>query len=457
MFSSDLYPYSSEEPPRARGKRRGIRRSLLLSLSALTAICVGYAVLFSAHETSALSSIPIIETQTNLTAEDREPFGFLPVSDRHDVAERAPTRSAAIESVSVQMSIGGPVISRLPEFRSTLGGRFVARTANDDYVFFSLDPDLQASVTKIMNNARSKHIAIVAIDPRNGKILAVNGRSPIIESTPLHADFPAASLFKVITSTAALERGSIRPESLIRFRGGNYALNQWNYRPDMKKDRRFMSVEEALGKSINPVFGRIALQYLNPAVLKFYVRAFGFNGPIESDIRLPESHAVIPDNDFEFSRTGAGFGDVAISPLHASAIIGALANGGKMLKLHLIDRIVSPTGITRYRSQPTLERVVMRPETARTLMGMMESTVANGTSRKDFMHRSLPMRNVRVCGKTGSLNGDNPKGFTNWFIGTAPVDRPEIAVAVVVVDDQGLRNHAASLAKLVLESYFNQH
>lgn len=344
-----------------------------------------------------------------------------------------------------------------PRFTSKIGDRYAAITPRNNIVFYTLDPYLQSFVTSMISSADANHVAIVALNPKTGAILALAGRSPQIANIEYHNEFPAASLFKVITAAAAVEEAGIRPDSMINFRGGNYTLNQFNYLPNPSKDRRSMSVAEALGRSCNPVFGVLGVKHLNGSIIERYARRFGFNRSLELEVPLANSTAYIPSEDiFELSRTAAGFGAVRISPVHAATVAAALANGGIMPKPYLIERITTLDGVTLEKSAPRMLQQVVRADTARTLLEMMESTTTIGTSRRAFMAApgQSVLGSISVAGKTGTLTGSNPAGLHNWFIGTAPIDDPQIAVAVITVD-ASYRSKASLLARRTIQRAFN--
>lgn len=355
----------------------------------------------------------------------------------------------------VASSNGDIALSQRPRFEKRLGDRYASITKKNNFVFYTLDPELQEYVTRLVAQAQASHVAVVAMNPSNGAILAIAGKSNSIEDIEYHAGFPAASLFKVVTAAAAVEHAGIEPHSLIPFRGGTYTLNQHNYYPDASKDRRLMSVGEAMGRSCNPVFGHIGVKYLNGQVLSRYARQFGFNRPLEFEAPLPESSAWIPQDDlYELSRTSAGFGEVRVSPIHAATFMSGIANGGVLPRPQIIDTVVSPDGtIIHKQKSETLQRIV-QASTAQSLMEMMRNTTTVGTSRREFMRGSTPtLGTIDVAGKTGTLTGDNPQGLNNWFIGAAPISSPQITVAVVTVDPKRA-SKASHLGRLVFQKYF---
>jgi cell division protein FtsI/penicillin-binding protein 2 len=329
-------------------------------------------------------------------------------------------------------------------------------TPRNNIVFYTLDPDLQEFVSRTVNQADAPHVAVVALNPKTGAILAIAGRSASIPGIEYHNGFPAASLFKVVTAAAAVEEAGIEPDSLIQFRGGTYTLNQGNYIPNPAADRRVMSVGEALGRSCNPVFGRLGSTLLNGSILERYAHKFGFNRSLKIEVPMRPSTAQIPGDDrFELSRTSAGFGEVRISPVHAAALVAGIGNGGLLPRPYLIERVADADGVTIEKTEPEALQRIIQPETARSLLEMMRYTTTIGTSRREFMRGGRPaLGDIEVAGKTGTLSGSNPAGLNNWFIGTAPIQSPELAVAVITVD----ANHsskASRLGRLVMQKYFN--
>ncbi len=360
-----------------------------------------------------------------------------------------------LEEIKLSYTPSGEVLlDHLPSFKSSFGGRVTGITPSKEFVYYSIDAVLQEAAERIVSRAHASHVALVAMEPATGRVLAMASRSKTIPDLSLHSGFPAASIFKIVTAAAAVERASIVPTSTIRFRGGTYTLNQWNYKPDRKRDRRYMTVAEALGRSCNPVFGRIGLEYLNGDILRRYTRNFGFNSDLGFDVPLHASEAAIYDDEYKVSLTAAGFGEVHLSPVHAATMVSGLANDGLMPRPILIDRVVAKSGEVVYQAQPaTLGRIV-QPATAKRLLEMMEYTTTMGTSRKQFFRggrAALP--GIAVAAKTGTLRGEDPQGINNWFVATAPLDQPKIALAVIVVDPVHVSTKASELGRQLLQTY----
>lgn len=346
-------------------------------------------------------------------------------------------------------------LKELPNFETEFNGRIAGLSSKNDFIFYTLDKNLQKFAKELIRRANAPHISVVAMDPSTGKILAIAEKSKSIRHLALHAGFPAASLFKIITTAAALEADAVKPNSMVHFRGGTYTLNKWNYLPDRKKDKRVLSVADALGMSCNAVFGRIALQHLSPGILRRYSERFGFNSSLGFEASLPESSAFIPDNDYELSRTAAGFGDVRISPVHAASLIAGIANEGLMPKPYLINHILSQSGKLQYQAKPETLRRIVSKKTAETLMKMLQTTTTIGTSRHEFYLKKKPLLPVSVAAKTGTLSGSNPKGLNQWFIAAAPIDNPKIAISVISVSPAKSNAKASRIGRQLIQKYLN--
>ena len=211
-----------------------------------------------------------------------------------------------------------------------------------------------------------------------------------------------------------------------------------------------------MGGSINTVFAKLADRHLDPKKLKGYAARFGFGRPIPFDLKVPASPADIPGDRLEFARTAAGFWHVHMSPLHGAVIAATVANRGLMPRPFLVDRVIdTKKNRVVYHAPQVAPRRVLPKRTVGRTAEMMCRTVSDGTARKAFFDRKnrpfLP--GIRVAGKTGTLSGVKPyRGFT-WWVGFAPYDKPEIALAALVVNTPKWRIKASYLAREALRYY----
>lgn len=359
----------------------------------------------------------------------------------------------------VYSNTGRPQLGGLPKFTTSDGKHYFAFAGDSSRIYFTVNPKLQARAEQILQSYSVSWGAIVAVDPRSGRILALAGHSSeepeLGQSVALRATFPAASLFKLVTASAAVERSGLTGNSIISFRGGNYTLSKTNYDPNIRTDRRLMSLEDALGKSCNPVFARVAMNHLTPKLLSQYALNFGFNSVLPFEVSPGVSRFALGEGEYEFARTAAGFGDVTLSPLHAAVIVGALANRGRMMTPYLVDKVVDHLGAVRYESHPIQLRNSVSESTARELLSMMRATTESGTARKYFASPA-GLQEVPVAGKTGTLRGNDPEGLYHWFVAAAPEQAPEVAIAALVIDNGKAKLGGTKAGKLFLETYFGE-
>lgn len=299
----------------------------------------------------------------------------------------------------------------------------------------TLLPALQESLSHTLAEYQTPWAAVVVLEPSTGRVLAMVEHSeaaPGLRGLPVKAVFPAASIFKLVTASALLEEG-VSPEDESCYHGGKRRVSE-SLLTDSSRDRQCVSLSEALGRSANVVFAKLTHRYLDADKLRAAAELFRFNTPIPFAIPTEPSLAAVPDEPLELARTGAGFGDVFLSPLHGALIASVAANHGLWRAPILLERDLA--------AAPDPERILSE-ERAAELTGMMEATVTHGTARRFFRLRELR----GAVGKTGSLADRNPFRDYSWFVGFAPKDDPRIAVAAVVVNAPRWRIRAPWLAR----------
>jgi cell division protein FtsI/penicillin-binding protein 2 len=334
-------------------------------------------------------------------------------------------------------------------------------------ITYTINVALQEYIQSILKKYRVRYGVVVALEPDTGNILALAGYSKYYKSQSknmklcFRASFPAASIIKLVTAAAALELDSLTPQSQISYEGNMYHISPQKLRRTRKRYRSTTSFASALAKSNNVVFAKIAMDNVGARNLLDYAQRFGFNRNIVNYLSLEMSTAQIPDEPYKLGKTGAGLGEIYMSPLHGAIIAATIANKGEMMTPHLIEEIRDPQGKTLYQVEKKSLGKVIQPDTASQLDQMMQETVRLGTARKTFKdRRGRPFfPDMEISGKTGSLNGNNPPGCYHWFVGFAPSDKPKIAIAALVInriDGAGWRIKGTQLARMVLQKYFSK-
>jgi cell division protein FtsI/penicillin-binding protein 2 len=330
---------------------------------------------------------------------------------------------------------------------------------NGNRVTLSLNEDLQARVSDLFRRFDPLYGVFAAMEPDTGRVVALVGYRRGGESDPwlpMKAIYPAASLVKVVTASAAIERGDLSPQDEISYRGGIYGISRRGLHARDGRGTPSMTLEEAIARSANAVFGKVAVNHVGGPVLEEYLAKFGFGQEIPFDLPVETSRAEVPREDFELARTGAGFGEVYVSPLHMAMIMSAIASGGAMPRPVLVERIEDRDGEPLYESAPEKWRDTVLPETADAVVRMMVKTVEMGTSHRAFgpPGRTPLLQDMDVAGKTGSLSGWTPSVHFEWFAGVAPVGSPKLALAALVVNDGRWKIKGSYVGKEAFNSYF---
>lgn len=364
---------------------------------------------------------------------------------------------------------GGPVVSRqvtpppLDDIDLTRiddrGNVVTAPAHGDRRAELTLVPKYQRAALGLLRAGHVPEGAVVVTDVKTGKVLVW---ASYVDEGAMHdvaseATAPSASVFKVVTGTALVEAG-LTPLTKQCYSGGEHSIKPADMVDDKKRDKYCATLSQAMGRSLNTVFARLAAKNLDRDKLTAVAERLGWGQDVPFDVAVNKSTIAVPDDDLGFARTAAGFWNTTMSPFQGANLAQTVANGGEMVRLHLVAGVKDSEGEI-YRG-PTARQVVRRamdPGTAEALTTMMESTVENGTSYRSFHDRSgrpyLP--DIRVAGKTGTLTKPTSEGpFYTWWVGFAPSRKPEVAVSVMVANRAKWRVKATHVACDMLRVYF---
>jgi penicillin-binding protein A len=338
------------------------------------------------------------------------------------------------------------------EFESILAG-IEDREREGKDVVTNLDvAGTQAAVAGLAGRAGS----VVAIEPQTGKVRVmvsipeydpnqIPSNSRAIFRDPAQPDLNRAtqeryapgSTFKVVTATAALDSGRVRPDSII---DGSSPKTISGVPLENSGGQSFgaISFTDALTNSVNTVFAQVG-EDVGRETLVEYMRRFGFYEDPQLDYpgeQMVPSGVINADGDFvddgfDVGRVaigqGGAEGQILTTPIQMALVASAVANDGRLMRPQLTDSIVRKDGRVAERIQPDLQSQVMKPETADQLAAMMSRVVEEGTGT------AAALSGIQVAGKTGTAEVGAAAQFTQpWFIAFAPVEDPQIAIAVTV-------------------------
>lgn len=325
----------------------------------------------------------------------------------------------------------------------------------------TLDPVVQRAALRIMKKYRVPEAGVVALDPKTGKVLAYASHVAEGEKFDVNAraEAPAASVFKVVTGAALVEKGGLTHATEQCYRGGHSMILADELRDDPQRDKWCATLGIAMGRSLNVVFGRLSQKHLTPEDLTEIGGALGFGASVPFEAENEAPMISIPDDPLEFARTSAGFWNTSLSPLAAASLVQTIANRGVTLKPTIVSSVKRGNEtIWQTSEKPVVVRHALKPETADEVAKMMENTVRDGSAYKTFHDRrgTAFLPGIKVAGKTGTLTRHKENRHYTWLVAYAPVEDPEIVVAALVVNTPQWHIKGPDLARDVLRAYFAQ-
>lgn len=319
----------------------------------------------------------------------------------------------------------------------------------------TLDAPLQRAAERLLTEAAPEGGAVVVLDTRTGRVLVWAERVPRGKpagTVLLDTRAPAASVFKLVTTAALLERAGIDPSQVVCYAGGRYGIERKHLERPRGEPARCAPFADALGHSRNAVFAQLTTRFLTRQDLIEVAQGFGFDKDVPFDAKVPLGTLDVPYSDLDVARTATGFRGNNLSVLGAAQISATIAAGGETLRLQIVREAEDYAA----SAERHVVARALKARTARQLTRMMEVTVHSGTSRVAFTAPSgmSYLGAVRVAGKTGTLQPSDPTRTTSWFTGFAPSRSPEIAIAVLLQNGKVWRRKANEVARDILREYF---
>ena len=348
----------------------------------------------------------------------------------------------------------------------------------------TLDSRLQAAMDRAFAGRAG---SAVALDPETGEILAMTstpaydpnefttGIEPAVwarltsnPGTPLmnrviQGTYAPGSTFKIVIATAGLEERVITPETTF-YCPGYLSVYNTVFRCAKASGHGVMDVHHAIAQSCNVFFYNVGIR-LEISRIAAYAKRLGLGAV--TGIDLPhEVSGLIPSPEWkmrvlktpwyggETVSVAIGQGQVSATPLQMARVAAAIANGGKLVRPHLVKSVGGEA-----QSIDAPRDLGLKPETLAIVKSGMKAVVAEGTGWR----ARLP--GVEVAGKTGSAqvvakarlektptaNAIIPHG---WFVAFAPADHPRIALAVLVEHAGSGGEGAAPVAHDILAAFF---
>lgn len=356
------------------------------------------------------------------------------------------------------------LISRLP-IHSTVSGHEISIDGQGMKVETSVDQRLSGYINNLLNRSRTIEAAVVVLRADTGQILALTGYPGNSGQRPgnicLKADFPAASLFKIVASAAAIETRDFTPDQSLTYQGGRYTLYKRQLKRKQSRYNNRVSFKSAFSNSINPVFGQMGIYDLGQGIMTDYGERFLFNQDIPFDLPLSSSFLAVPEDDFGLAEIASGFNKrTKISPLHAAMITAAIINKGIIMQPWIVSKITNGSDQILYQNQVEEIARPITEKTARQLKILMGDTVKNGTCRAAFsgLRRKKSYNLIDLGAKTGTINDLSDQYKVDWLAAYAVPDKEGygIVIAVLAVHGELLGIRAKDIAGNILKYYLKR-
>jgi len=302
------------------------------------------------------------------------------------------------------------------------------------FIVFALPVRAAANLQDFLNGLMQNQKGNVLVsDPRTGCLLAVwNSREAF------GAAYPPGSTAKLFTATAAMQEGLVSPSEEIFCRRVPELLGEPFHCSHPAADGPY-NLASALANSCNYFFVRLSLR-ISAAQLAHWFAAFGLGSP--------PGQVRIEADDAGKARAALGEEGATLSSAQLLLAYSAFANRGQAYRLVRGSPHGRPRAATKAAPTDPALIVRLRPETLEVLSAGLEGCVRFGTCQ------ASAVEGIRIAGKTGTAAARDSSGVTHaWFVGYAPVNKPEIALVVFLERGTG-RHDAASLAGRIFKFYF---
>lgn len=326
---------------------------------------------------------------------------------------------------------------------------------------------VERELDKVFVERQAKGAAAIVMDPKSGEILAMTSRPTFDPNNygavpadnrrnfAINDSYEPGSTMKITTAAMALEENLVNRATPFYCSGSITVGKETIGCPNHKAhgDQTFAQIVE---NSCNVGFIKVGLELGLENYFK-YLQAFGFGQP--TGIDLPGEATGILVNQarakqIDLATMAMGQAN-AVTAMQLTSAVSAVANGGKLMKPHLLKQVLDGEGNITKTYEPEMVRQVISESAAKELCYILEGEVTNGTGRNAYIE------GYHVGGKTGTAQKIAPGGgyladeYVVSFIGVAPSDNPRLVVMVVVDAPQGYPYYggwvAAPAARQILD------
>ena len=373
------------------------------------------------------------------------------------------------EELSTYSSVGTGLRSFLrdfdsDEFKKAFNTRGEEKPKVGNGVVTTLDQSIQKAAYDAIGDRKG---AAVALNPKTGEVLAMvskptynpndldsamamgeNDGFPLINRA-VAGLYPPGSTFKTITTASALENIP-GVTSRIFEDEGKLVFNEKQSLPNVGGQAHGdINLKKAFQVSSNVVFGTLAIDLGNDK-LKATAEKFGFNKSIPAEGFRIENSSFPTLEKYEkgmIAQTGIGQSSILATPMQMALVASTIANDGIMMQPKLVNEVVDMNGNIVKKIGNKKYSEVIPAEDANVITDYMVNLVnSNGMSY---------FNGKNVAGKTGTAENSSGKDHS-WFIGFAPANDPEIAIAVIIENGGYGATSAAPVVGKMMDAAFSK-
>jgi cell division protein FtsI (penicillin-binding protein 3) len=338
-------------------------------------------------------------------------------------------------------------------------------------IILTLDEGLQFIVEKNLDEAieqwKAASATVIMMDPHTGEVLAMSSRPTYNLNDPAEVTpakrrnravtdcYEPGSTFKIVVGTAALEEGIVNPDTRIDCSAGYVEVGGKKIKDAHRQG--VLTFKEVIQKSSNVGTIKTGLN-LGREKIYSYIKKFGFGEKTEFDLGGEASGWIKPPERWSGTSIGAiSIGqEVAVTPLQVLRAYAVVANGGFLVRPHVVAAITSPAGAVIYRAVNELQRIISE-RTVKTFKNILKTVTEEGGTA-----RGAAIDGNEVAGKTGTAQLFDPKTkryskdkYVSSFVGFVPADDPRIAMIVVIHEPKGA-NYGGLVAGPVFKRIANE-
>lgn len=321
-------------------------------------------------------------------------------------------------------------------------------------IYLTIDKYIQHVIETELTNAIKKWGAkgglSIAMDPFTGRILAMASyptfnpneflqyRSKSWRNRAISEVFEPGSLFKTFIAAAALEERLVNTGDSFFCENGVYNIHDRKIRDHSKYG--WLTFQQIIKYSSNIGISKVAEKMGKERIYR-YITLFGFGE--KTKIGLPGEEKGIVHHPRYWSPVSLGtisFGQgISVTGIQLITALSAIANGGKLMRPIIIDRIENDNKKVLQSFEPEVQRIVISEETARRTTGLLKSVTEKGGTGEEASSAGY-----EVAGKTSTaqkidtiFGGYSEDRYVSGFMGFSPLDKPKIALLVIIDEPKG--------------------